>query len=68
MLKKVVVLLVVAGLLTFSFGCAYNTSNISPTSNWRRVTIAGEGTRMLVDDIDWFLGLDKYPAMDRYLH
>lgn len=67
MLRKVVLLLIVAVLLASAVGCStYNNSNMSSTAHLRRITILGEQLRLAHQDADRVLGLENYPMSGRY--
>ena len=68
MLKRLVILLVLVSMLAVLGGCASNTSQIKPTRSWRRVTIAGEGSRNTLESVDRVLGIDQYPRDSRWSH
>ena len=67
MLRKVVLLLLLAVVVVSVAGCStYNSSNLSPTAHLRRVTIMGEQLRAAHEDLDRSLGLEQYPITSRY--
>lgn len=67
MLRKVVLLLIVAVVFVSALGCStYNNRNMSRTAHLRRITILGEQLRLAHEDADRVLGVESYPVSGRY--
>ena len=68
MLRRLVVLMTLFAVLWVLGGCATNVSDIKPTRNWRRITIAGESARNTLEGFDRVLGTAQYPTDSLWLH